>query len=108
VSAGSESEVYETVADAKSSWRRSFSAAVVRFARATLVREFRKDGATVRSFRRVPFPKIAGRVTACRAELRAQDVALYMDIVGLEHGFEHGARSRVARARSPARFLPES
>ena len=90
VFASSGAMLYETLADAEASWRRSTSTAGVACARNLLTREFRKQGLVVRAVRKIAFPKVSpGRTLAYRLEVRAHDVPVLFDVIGLEHGRAH-------------------
>ena len=88
VSVSSAASVYESTADASASWRRSASAAGERCARDVLRREFAKQGITLVSFRRVPFPNVAERTVAYRlrlaTEMQGTTVPLVLDLVAVQ------------------------
>jgi hypothetical protein len=89
VFAQSSSRVYETLADARESWRRNSSPAGERCARTLTTREYKKQGLTMRSLKRTPFPNVApapGRTLAYRLTMRGQGLDVYLDFVVLEHG----------------------
>ena len=87
VFASSEAQVYESVADGATAWRRDTSAAGTRCLRSTLRREFAKEELTLRSFRRFAFPQVSQRAAAYRLALvgRAQgtSVQVFFDVVVL-------------------------
>jgi hypothetical protein len=88
--AQSASQVYRTLADAKTSWRRSTSPAGIRCIRTLIAREYAKAGLQVRSFRSISFPKVStGRTLAYRLAFVSQGVPVYLDFIGIEHGRAH-------------------
>lgn len=86
---GSASQVYESVADAATSWRRSTSAAGTKCATALLRREFAKQGIRLVSVRKIAFPRVysSDRTVAYRVKLSATSpqgtVSVFLDLVGL-------------------------
>jgi hypothetical protein len=90
---GSGAQVYESVADADASWRRSTSAAGLTCARLQLRRNFEAQGVRLRSLRSIAFPRVSERTVAYRATLSATSpqgtVPAYVDLVGLMHGRAH-------------------
>jgi hypothetical protein len=95
VSVYSAADVYESRADATTSWRRGTSTAGERCSRDVLRREFAKEGIRLESYRRVPFPRVAERSAAYRVELSARQqgvtIRAVTDFVVLMH-----ARAQVA------------
>jgi len=89
VTATSAAQVYESLADASTSWRRGTSAAGVRCARETLRRGFAKGGITLESYNPVPFPNVAQRTTAYRAIVSGTSqgvrVQVVLDFIALMH-----------------------
>ncbi len=87
VSVSSAASVYESTADASASWRRSSVGRRRECAREILRREFAKQGVTLVSFRRIPFPNVAERTAAYRlrlsAEMQGTTVPLVLDLVAL-------------------------
>ena len=83
----STARIYESVADASASWRRSTSVAGTKCATQVLRREFAKQGVDLVSLRTVSFPRVSERSVAYRAELSAMTsqgtVPVYVDIVAL-------------------------
>ena len=83
----SAARIYESVADASASWRRSTSAAGTKCATQLLRREFAKQGVDLVSLRRISFPRVSERSAAYRVELSAMTsqgtVPVYVDIVAL-------------------------
>jgi hypothetical protein len=86
-------QVYESVADANASWRRSTSAAGTQCISAVLRREYAKQGARLVSLRKIAFPRVAGRTVAYRIEARVTsaqgEVPLYLDLVAVIHSRAH-------------------
>ncbi len=85
----SAAQVYESTADANTSWRRGTSAAGERCVRDLLRREFAKDGIRVVSMKRLAFPRFAPRTDAYRLQLTTESqgvtVPVVMDLVFLMH-----------------------
>ena len=81
---GALAQVYETRADANSSWRRGTSAAGEKCARDEFRKRFATDGIRLVSFRRVSFPRLAERGVAYRMIATSQGVRVYFDIVVLQ------------------------
>ncbi len=83
----SAAQVYESVADASASWRRSTSAAGTRCATELLRREFAKQGVDLVSLRKVSFPRVSDRSVAYRVTLSATTaqgmVPVYVDLVAM-------------------------
>ena len=83
----SAARIYESVADASASWRRSTSAAGTKCATQLLSREFAKQGVGLVSLRKISFPRVSERSAAYRVELSAMTsqgtVPVYVDIVAL-------------------------
>jgi hypothetical protein len=88
----STANVYESVADANASWRRGTSAAGIRCLRRVFATELAKQGnVKLRSFKRIPFPRVAQRSVAFRIEVRSQGIPLYLDLPVLQHGRAHAS-----------------
>jgi hypothetical protein len=85
----STAQVYETIADASSSWRRGTSAAGWRCLRQVFTQEFKGPGTRMKSVKRLAFPKVAQRTFAFRIVAAAQGVDVYMDFVVLQHSRAH-------------------
>ena len=83
----SAARIYESVADASASWRRSTSAAGTKCATQLLRREFAKQGVGLVSLRKIAFPRVSERSVAYRVELSAMTsqgtAPVYVDIVAL-------------------------
>lgn len=86
VFASSLSQVYATVADSRTSWRRGTSAAGEKCVRDEFRRLFRSQGGILESFRRLAFPRLAEKSVAYRFVSSVQGVPLYLDVVVLRHG----------------------
>lgn len=104
-------QVYESLADASTSWRRGTSAAGGRCARDFFRREFAKQNIRLESFRRVSFPKTADRSAAWRIKLSGQSqgitVPLVMDVVALMESRAHVSLAFVGMEAVPrAEQLP--
>jgi len=84
----SAARIYESVADASVSWRRSTSTAGITCATQVLRREFAKQGVSLVSLRKVAFPRVAERSVAYRVELSAMTAQgtapVFVDIVALQ------------------------
>ena len=89
----SAAQVYESVADARASWRRGTSSAGERCARDLLRREWAKDGIRLVSMRRVAFPRVSSRTVAYRLKLSAESqgvtIPFEFDLVVLMHSRAH-------------------
>ena len=83
----SAAQVYESVADASASWRRSTGAAGTKCATELLRQEFAKQGVDLVSLRKVSFPRLAERSVAYRVTLSAMTaqgkVPVYVDLVAM-------------------------
>ncbi len=78
---GSASQVYATVANANTSWRRGTSPAGVACAAAAYRSLSRGGGARFVSYRKVAFPAVAPRTVAYRWVTSANGVRIYADLV---------------------------
>jgi hypothetical protein len=87
----SESEVYETRADARSSWRRGTSAAGAKCERAAFQEGFARQGAVLESFGKLSFPRLAERSVAFRVVATVRGIRAYLDVIVLQHGRAHAA-----------------
>lgn len=91
----SAAQVYASSADANASWRRSVSAAGVRCGAELVRRTFVRQGIRLASFRKIPFPRVAERTVAYRIRLSVETgqgaVALYVDLVALQHSRAHAS-----------------
>ena len=67
--AGSEAQIYESLADANASWKRGTSAAGTTCLRDGLRREFAKGGLRLTSLHAMTFPRLAQRTAAYRIVL---------------------------------------
>ena len=76
-------QVYASVADANTSWRRGTSAAGEKCAKDEFRRQFQKAGIRLDSFRRTAFPRLAERSVAYRLVASSQGVRVYIDVVVL-------------------------
>jgi hypothetical protein len=89
VTASSAAQVYESLSDANTSWRRGTGAAGLRCARDVLRRGFAKAGIKLESYNPIPFPNVAQRTAAYRAVVSATSqgvkVRLVFDFVALMH-----------------------
>jgi hypothetical protein len=101
------SQLYETIADADASWRRSTSTAGLACAKATLEAAYKTEGATVKSLTKVPFPRFADETVAFRVTLSLRTpqgaVPFYMDIVGIAHGRAHASIAVAAALAKPTK-----
>lgn len=88
ISIASNSDVYESVADANASWRRGTSAAGMTCLRDTLRREYAKQSLELLSFRKTAFPRLAEKTVAFRVAFSGQaqglTVRAYIDFVALQ------------------------
>ena len=89
-------QVYETVADANTSWRRGTSPA----GESCVRKEFAKDGGLI-SFKRKAFPRLAQRSIAYRAVGTTQGVRFYLDLIVLQ---QSRAQAGLAFASAPTPF----
>jgi len=78
------SQVYGSLADSNTSWRRGTSAAGDKCVRDEFRRQFQKDGIRLESFRRMAFPRFAERSIAYRLVASSQGVRVYFDVVVLQ------------------------
>jgi len=78
------SQVYESLADSSTSWRRGTSAAGDKCVRDEFRRQFQKDGIRLESFRRMAFPRFAERSIAYRLVASSQGVRVFIDAVVLQ------------------------
>jgi len=87
--ASSESQVYETLADGTTAWKRDTSTAGIACLRTTLRKEFAKEGLTLGSFRKIAFPRVSEGTAAYRVVLsgtsQGTTVTAYVDAVVLLH-----------------------
>jgi hypothetical protein len=101
------SQVYETLADAEASWRRSTSTAGVKCVTTMLRREYATQGIRLMSFRKIAFPRVAQRSIVYRAEVAAASaqgtVTVYMDLVGLMHSRAHATMVVGSAYTSPSK-----
>lgn len=101
------SQLYETVADADTSWRRSTSAAGLACAKANLEAAYKSEGATVKSLTKLPFPRFADKTVAFRVTLSLKTpqgaVPFYMDIVGIAHSRAHATIAVAAALAKPTK-----
>jgi hypothetical protein len=91
----SASQVYESRADANTSWRRGEKGAGLACLREELRTEFSQLGVRLRSFRQIAFPTVAERTIAYRLVLsgtaQGQTVQLIVDLVALMQSRAHVA-----------------
>ena len=89
----SAAQVYESVADASASWRRTTSAPGTRCATELLRREFAKQGVDLVSLGKVAFPRVSERSVAYRVTLSATTaqgkVPVYVDLVAMMRSRAH-------------------
>jgi len=86
------SEVYRSLVDANTAWRRETSAAGEKCARDELRRQFGKQGIRLESLRRMAFPRLAPRSVAYRIVLSPQGGGrAYIDVVALQQSRGHAA-----------------
>ena len=78
------SQVYESLADSSTSWRRGTSAAGDKCVRDEFRRQFQKEGIRLESFRRMAFPRFAERSIAYRFVASSQGVRVFFDVVVLQ------------------------
>ena len=78
------SQVYESLADSNTSWRRGTSAAGDKCVRDEFRRQFQKEGIRLESFRRMAFPRFAERSIAYRLVASSQGVRVFFDVVVLQ------------------------
>jgi hypothetical protein len=83
------SQLYLSVGQANTSWRRGTSAAGLACARRLYTEELKKEGVVVRSVRPVAFPKVGQRSFALRLEARSQAVPVFLDLVAMQHSRAH-------------------
>lgn len=81
----SRSYVYESRADASTSWKRGTSSAGQSCLRRALVAELRGTSVRLVSFRRLPFPAVAKRSAAFRIVASRDGLRLYLDLITLQH-----------------------
>jgi hypothetical protein len=81
-----EAEVYESVADADTSWRRGTSPAGETCIRSLFRREFAKGGVRFLSFRRLQFPRVIQKTIAYRLVSTSQGVRIFFDVIVLQQG----------------------
>jgi hypothetical protein len=84
-------QVYESVSDANTSWRRGTSPAGEKCLRDGFRREVQKTGDRFVSFRRVASPRVAQRAVAYRLVVRTQGVPFHLELVVLMQSRAHAA-----------------
>jgi hypothetical protein len=88
ITIASDTDVYESVADANASWRRGTSVAGMACLKATVRHEYAKAGLKLLSFRKTSFPRVAPKTVAFRVALEGQaqglTVRAYIDLVALQ------------------------
>ncbi|MGH3134567.1 MAG: hypothetical protein ACRDNY_12660 [Gaiellaceae bacterium] len=103
----SASQVYESLADARASWRRATSAGGIRCATTVLRRELAKQGVRLLSFRAMAFPRVAQRRVAYRLRLSATTpqgtVPAFVDLVALMRSRAHATVTVATALVPPAR-----
>ena len=77
-------QVYESVADSNSSWRRGTSKAGEKCVRDVFRRQFSSDGLRLLSFKRLSFSSLADRSIAYRLVATGQGITAYVDVVILQ------------------------
>lgn len=77
-------QVYETQADANTSWRQGTSAAGEKCARNMFRSVLARQGGRLVSFHRLAFPHLAQRSIAYRAVATSRGVSVYVDLVMLQ------------------------
>jgi len=82
----SQSEIYESVADSTTAWRRATSKAADSCVQREFSALFAKQGAQLESFRRIAFPKVAERSIAYRLQITSAGIRAFVDVVGLKLG----------------------
>jgi len=80
---GSASQVYASIANANTSWRRGTSSAGVACAAAAYRSLSRSEGVRFVSYRKIAFPSVAPRTVAYRWITSANGVRIYADLVFL-------------------------
>ena len=88
-SVASNAQLYETVAQAKTSWRRFTSPAGMKCFELLSRNEAKKQGVAFVSQRRLPFPTVAPRTIAVRQVATVSGVKISIDYVALENGRAH-------------------
>jgi len=96
-------QVYESVADANTSWRRGTSAAGEKCLSDEFRRQLKADGLRVGSFRRTSFPRIADRSIAYRLAASGQGVKVYIDFAVLQESRAQAALFFVSAPTSVAK-----
>ena len=81
-----EAEIYESVADANTPWRRGTSPAGETCIRSLFKREFAKSGVRFLSFRRLQFPHVIQKTIAYRLVSSAQGVRIFFVVIVRQQG----------------------
>jgi hypothetical protein len=81
-----EAEIYESVADANTSWRRGTSPAGETCIRSLFKSEFAKGAVRFLSFRRLQFPHVIQKTIAYRLVASSQGVRIFFDVLVLQQG----------------------
>lgn len=88
-----ESQVYESESDANASWKRFTSPAGFRCLELELRREYKQQGVTLLSFRKIAFPRMSQRTAAYRVTLsgqvQGQTIRVEGDLIALAHSRAH-------------------
>lgn len=83
----SSAQVYQTLADSNTGWRRSTGRAAARCLEMVLRREYSKQGLTLQSFRKRAFPHVGQGSVAFRVVLSGESqgvtVSFTLDVIGL-------------------------
>jgi hypothetical protein len=82
----SAARIFISVRDANMSWRRSTGAGGFKCLKDIFRRDARTAGVRFVSFRKVPFPALAPRTAAYRAQDQASGVRVYEDLILLTRG----------------------
>lgn len=79
-------QVYATAADSNVSWRRGTSAAGMKCAGDIFRRDAARNRATLESFRKLAFPRLAEQSIAFRIVLSSEGIRIVVDAVVMKHG----------------------
>lgn len=89
VSASSNAQLYETVDQADTSWRRFTSSAGMKCFELLSRNAAKKEGITFVSQRKLPFPAVAPRTIAVRQVATYSGIRITLDYVALQNGRAH-------------------
>ena len=88
VTVASNTDVYESVADANASWKRGTSAGGLKCLRDTVRREYAKRGLRLLALRKTSFPAVAPKTVAFHVAFSGQaqglEIRAYVDLVALQ------------------------